>query len=195
MTLKTLLKQLLGTFLLLFVFLSCENSSKEINDFLADRNLPIGVAEHINMVHKDSGKVTSRMIAPLLWDFSNRELNPYNEFPKGIKLVQINRVTRDSVTITGDYAVSYQDTGLSEIIGNVVVINHSNGAILNSEQMYRDQKEGYFFTETPFTLYTEKDTIHGVGFESNSNLTNWILNNTNGDLNLETNNEKQVENE
>lgn len=186
------MKQFLRISLLLFILWSCENSSKEINDFLADKNLPISVAEHINMIHKDSGKVTSRMIAPLMWDFSNRELNPYNEFPKGIKIVQIKRVTRDSVTITGDYAISYTNTGISEIIGNVVVINHSNGAILESEQMYRDQKENYFFTETPFTLYTEKDTIHGVGFESVGNLTKWILNNTSGDLNLETNNEKQI---
>lgn len=192
---KTFLKQLLGALLLLFVLWSCENSSKEINDFLADKNLPISVAEHINMIHKDSGKVTSRMLAPLMWDFSNRELNPYNEFPKGIKIVQIKRITRDSVTITGDYAISYTNTGISEIIGNVVVINHSNGAILESEQMYRDQKENYFFTETPFTLYTENDTINGVGFESNGNLSNWILNNTSGDLNLETNNEKQIEDE
>lgn len=192
---KTFLKQLLGALLLLFVLWSCENSSKEINDFLADKNLPISVAEHINMIHKDSGKVTSRMAAPLMWDFSNRELNPYNEFPKGIKIVQIKRITRDSVTITGDYAISYTNTGISEIIGNVVVINHSNGAILESEQMYRDQKENYFFTETPFTLYTENDTINGVGFESNGNLSNWILNNTSGDLNLETNNEKQIEDE
>lgn len=180
----------LVTLTVFLVLMSCENSTKEINDFLADKNLPIGVAEDINMIQKDSGKVTSRIISPLFLDFTNRKLNPYGEFPNGVKIVTIDRVTRDSVTITGNYAISYQNTGISEIIGNVVVVNHSNGAVLNSEQMYRDQKENYFFTESPFTLFTEKDTIHGVGFESNGNLTNWILNNTNGDLILEETNEK-----
>ncbi|NJB82258.1 LPS export ABC transporter periplasmic protein LptC [Wenyingzhuangia aestuarii] len=167
---------------IMVVFFSCKNSSKEINDFLADQNLPIGVAEHINHVYKDSGRVTSRLIAPVLWDYTNRKLNPYSEFPKGVKIVSIDRITRDSVTVTGNYAVSYDLTHFSEIIGDVVVINHQNNATLNSEQMYWDQKEQYFFTESPFTLYTEKDTLHGVGFESDSGLNNWILNNTNGNF-------------
>ncbi|MDO6737217.1 LPS export ABC transporter periplasmic protein LptC [Wenyingzhuangia sp. 2_MG-2023] len=186
----SILKQLGKVALLLFLLASCKNSSKEINDFLADQNLPIGVAEDINMVHKDSGKVTSRMISPLLWDFTNRKLNPYFEFPKGVKIVTIDRITRDSVTITGDYAISYQNTAISEIIGNVVVVNHRNGVVLNSEQMFRDQRENYFFTETPFTLYTEKDTLHGVGFESNGDLSNWILNNTNGNIAIEDKEDK-----
>lgn len=161
---------------------SCKNSSKEINDFLADKNLPVGVAENMNHVYKDSGKVTSRLIAPVFWDFKNRKLNPYSEFPKGVKIVNINRVSRDSVTILGDYAISYEKTRVSEIIGHVVVINHLNGVILNTDQMYWDQKEKYYFTKSPFTIYTETDTLTGVGFESESNLSNWILNNTQGDF-------------
>lgn len=166
----------------LLVLVSCKNSSKEINDFLADKNLPIGVTENVNYVYKDSGKVTSRMVAPLYWDFTNRKLNPYYEFPKGIKIVRINSRTRDSITTLGDYAISYDVTRISEIIGNVVVINHHDGVILNTEQMYWDQKEEYYFTKSPFTIYTETDTITGVGFESKSDLSNWILNNTKGDF-------------
>ncbi|MGY5351502.1 LPS export ABC transporter periplasmic protein LptC [Wenyingzhuangia sp. IMCC45533] len=166
----------------LIVTCSCKNSTKEINDFLADQNLPVGIAENINHMYKDSGSVTSRLISPLFLDFSNRKEHPYSEFPDGVKFVNINRKTRDSVTITGDYAISYANTAFSEIIGNVVIVNHSQSVTLNSEQMYWDQKENYFFTETPFVIYTEQDTINGVGFESDSGLNNWILNNTNGNF-------------
>jgi len=176
------IKSVLKFILIIALFSSCRNSSKEINDFLADQNLPIGLAEQINHVYKDSGKVTSRLIAPILWDYTNRKLNPYSEFPEGIKIVTIDRITRDSVTVEGNYAISYDTTRFSEIIGDVVVVNHKNKVVLNSEQLYWDQKENYFFTESPFTIYTAKDTIHGVGFESDSGLNNWILNNTNGDF-------------
>jgi len=179
---NTKIKSLLKCILITAIFSSCRNSSKEINDFLADQNLPIGLAEQINHVYKDSGKVTSRLIAPKLWDYTNRKLNPYSEFPEGIKIVTIDRITRDSVTVKGNYAISYDTTRFSEIIGDVVVVNHKNNVVLNSEQLYWDQKENYFFTESPFTIYTVKDTIHGVGFESDSGLNNWILNNTNGDF-------------
>jgi len=174
-----LIKLLKFLFVLSFL-MSCQNSSKEINDFLADKNLPIGIAENINHVYKDSGKVTSRLIAPIFWDYSNRKLNPYSEFPKGIKIVNINRATRDSVTIIGDYGISYSNTNFSEIIGRVKVINHQENITLKTDKMYWDQKVNYFFSESPFSIITVSDTIHGVGFESESNLKNWILNKTSG---------------
>lgn len=181
---------------LALVFLgACKNSTKEINDFLADKNLPIGEAENFNLVHKDSGKVVLRVNGDVLWDFTHKKLNPYQEFPEGIKIVNIDRITRDSVTITGDYGIKFSETGFSEIIGNVVITNHANGAVLNSDQIYSDDKAKMYFTESAFTLYTENDTIHGVGFESDNSLTNWVLNNTSGDLILEGNEEKQEENE
>lgn len=179
----------LSLIVLLTVY-SCKNSSKEINDFLADQNLPVGVAQNINHMYKDSGTVTSRLISPLFLDFSNRKSHPYSEFPKGVKIVNINRRTQDSVTITGNYAISYSNSSFSEIIGNVVIINHNQGVTLNSDQMYWDQKENYFFTETPFVIYTEQDTINGVGFESDSGLNNWILNNTNGNFVVDNQEEK-----
>lgn len=173
----------LGVFML--ILMSCKNSSKEINDFLADKNLPIGVTENMNHIYKDSGRVVIRMKAPLYWDFRNRKLNPYNEFPNGIEIVRINGLTRDSITTLGNYAISYEDTSISEIIGDVVVINHHDGITLNTDQIYWDQKEGYYFTKSPFTIYTETDTLTGVGFESESDLSNWILNNTKGDFRVD----------
>ncbi|MGY5355953.1 LPS export ABC transporter periplasmic protein LptC [Wenyingzhuangia sp. IMCC45467] len=177
-----IIKSLSKIIVVLLILASCKNSSKEINDFLADKNLPIGVTENVNYVYKDSGIITTRMKAPLYWDFTNRKLNPYYEFPKGVKIVKIDRITRDSVTTIGDYAISYDKTRISEIIGNVIVINHHDSVTLNTDQMYWDQKEGYYFSKSPFTIYTEKDTLTGVGFESKSDLSNWILNNTKGDF-------------
>ena len=171
--------------LLTTMFFSCKNSNKEINDFLADKNLPIGVAKTLYHVYKDSGVVTSKMSAPLFYDYSNRKDHPYAEFPKGVKIVSIAKKSRDSVTVTGDYAISYTQTSLSEIIGNVVVVNHTEGSVMETKQMYWDQKANYFFTKHPFVIYTEQDTLRGVGFESDSSLRNWILSNTEGDFIVE----------
>ena len=68
------------------IFFSCTNDVKEVRDFLADKNLPIGEAFNINHKHTDSGRVDIKMKAPVMLDFSNRENHPYNEFPKGIKI-------------------------------------------------------------------------------------------------------------
>lgn len=170
--------------ILVSLFFSCVNSVKEVNDFLADKNLPVGVSENISHVYKDSGRVTARMITPLLLDFSNRKQHPYSEFPKGIKLVMIARNSSDSTTITGAYAISYNKTSVSEIIGEVVVYNHTEESKLETSQLYWDQKTNYLFTEKEFKLTLENDTIHGKGFESKHNLSEWILKKTSGNIHI-----------
>ena len=58
---------------------SCSNNAKEVRDFLASKNLPVGKATDAYHVYKDSGKITSKLITPLLRDFSNRKKHPYKE--------------------------------------------------------------------------------------------------------------------
>lgn len=161
---------------------SCTNDAKEVRDFLADKNLPIAIAKDAYHVYKDSGKITSKLITPLLHDFSNRKDHPYNEFPKGIKIVSIGKNQIDSTTITGNYALSYNNTLISDIRGNVIITNHTDNVKLFTDQLYWDQKLQYFFTESQFLLVKDKDTFTGIGFESKENLTKWIAKETTGNL-------------
>ncbi len=159
---------------------SCSNNTREVRDFLASKNLPIGVAKNAFHVYKDSGRITSKLITPLLRDFSNRKEHPYNEFPEGLKIVSFEG--QDSVTVTSNYALSYSKTDISELIGNVVVLNHSENSKLETEQLYWDQKTNYFFSEKRFTLSTLKDTVHGVGFECKEDLSQHLAKKTIGRL-------------
>lgn len=165
------------------MFFSCTNDVKEVRDFLADKNLPIGEAYKINHKHTDSGRVDIKMKAPVMFDFSNRENHPYNEFPKGLKITSIEK-NGDSVTVEGDYAKSYRKTEVSEIKGNVIVVNYVQKNKLVTEQIYWDQKTHYFFTEKKFTFYTLTDTIYGTGFESTEDLKTWWVKNQSGVINI-----------
>ncbi len=167
---------------LIAMFFSCTNSPKQVRDFLADKNRPVGEAKDIFHVYKDSGIVTSKLVTPLLFDFSNRKEHPYNEFPEGIKIITIDKVTKDSTTITGNYALSYASTQVSEIKGNVVILNHADKVKLETNQLFWDQKEQYFFTEDGFRLTTPKDTINGFGFESKQDLSEWLAKDLTGDI-------------
>lgn len=161
---------------------SCSNSSEEVRNFLEEKNLPIGKARDAYHIYKDSGKVTSKLITPLLLDFSNRKKHPYNEFPKGIKIINFNNNGKDSVTVTGNYALTYSKTEVSEIKGNVVVVNHTDRSKLETSQMFWDQKTKYFVSEKAFTLYREKDTVIGVGFECKEDLSKHLAKKTTGKL-------------
>jgi LPS export ABC transporter protein LptC len=163
---------------------SCTNDTQEVRDFLAEKNLPIGIAKEAFHVYKDSGVVTSKLITPVLNDFSNRKNHPYNEFPEGLKIINFENDGKDSVTVIGDYALSYSKTSISEIKGNVVVINHTDQMKLETTQLFWDQKNKYFFTEKPFILrkLTDSTFTKGVGFESRENLTKWVAKKTVGDI-------------
>ena len=161
------------------MFFSCTNDAREVRDFLADKNMPIGEAYDINHRHTDSGRVNIKMKAPLMLDFDNRSDHPYNEFPEGIKITTIEK-NGDSMTIEGDYARSYKKTSVSEIRDNVVIFNYADQTKLETDLIYWDQKTHYFFTERRVTFYTPTDTIRGTGFEASEDLKSWWIKNQTG---------------
>ena len=164
------------------VLFSCSNNTQKARDFLADKNLPIGTASNIYHVYKDSGKITSKLISSKMLDYSNRKVNPYSEFPKGIKIINFNNGGLDSITIVGNYAINYSKTSISEIKGNVVVINHREQSKLETQQLFWDEKTKYFISEKAFKLTRENDTIFGIGFESKDDLTKHLAKKTTGRL-------------
>jgi LPS export ABC transporter protein LptC len=189
MTLTKFLKKILkniAVILLMAMFFSCGNSTKEIRDLLADKNLPIGIATNINNIYTDSGVVTSKLQAPLLHNFSNRENHPYSEFPEGVRIVTLDK-NNDSIVITGNYAIIYSKTSISEIRDHVIITNYLEHKKLITEQLFWDQKTKYFYTEKAFTLYTLTDTIHGVGFDASENLEAFIAKNNSGSIYLNEN--------
>ena len=81
----------IAAILLVAMFFSCGNDIKEVQDFLAEKNLPIGAATNVHLIHTDSGMVKTILTAPLMHDFSNREDHPYTLFPKGVRIVTFDK--------------------------------------------------------------------------------------------------------
>jgi len=171
----------IAAFFLAAMFFSCGNDLKEVQDFLADKNLPISVAKNVNLIHTDSGKVKNKLITPLLNDFSNRTEHPYQEFPKGVKIITFDK-NGDSITLIADYSKTYVKTGISEAINNVVIINHKDKTKLFTDQLFWDQSTHYIYTEKAFRLITKTDTINGKGFESNEDLSKITMKDISGSV-------------
>jgi LPS export ABC transporter protein LptC len=162
---------------------SCGNDINEINDFIADKNLPISITKNINLTHTDSGYVKSKMSASLLHDFSNRKKHPYHEFPNGIKIITFDG--KDSTTVTAKYAITYKNTQITEVKGNVIVLNHSKNVKLKTEQLFWDQKENYYFSNKKSILTSVTDTLIGKnGFDAKSDLSNANMMNNSAKLNI-----------
>jgi len=160
----------IATSLLVAMFFSCTNKLQDVRDFLAEKNLPVGTAKNINLIYTDSGKVTTKLISPLMLDFSNKKKLPYQEYPKGIEVISFDK-NKDSTTLTANYGITYLKTNISKVKGNVEIVNYAKHFKLNTELLFWNQNTHYVFTEKKVRLIQEKDTTFGVGFEANEDLT------------------------
>ncbi len=145
------------------MFFSCESNFKKVQKLNQKSFFPSGQADTINLVYTDSGKVKAILISPKMIDYGTLE-NPYTEFPKGINVTVFDNNNKKSFVVA-DYAVSYKKTNLIDLQGNVKITS-ANGAVLETSQLYYDQKNEWFFTEKYFTYKDANDGfLEGPGVD------------------------------
>ena len=172
------------------MFFACEKAIKEMNNPIDDKKEPIAIVDSLNTIYKNYGEIVINLKAPVMLDFSNIETHPYKEFIKGIHLVRFNTKV-DSISVFGDYAISHESKKVTDLRGNVIIINHSENSRLDTEQLYWDQNTGYFFTEKKYKLNKNGDIYYGKGFESNESLENFETSEQTGSVNIKEGTDEQ----
>lgn len=134
-----------AAFVLLAGFLfSCESNFKGVQKINVSAFTPVGEADTINLKYTDSGKVKAILVSPKMLDFSNASF-PYTEFPKGVDVTLYDNNGKKSY-VSSDYAITYKGTDIIDLQGNVKITSE-DGKILETTQLYYDQKREWFFTE------------------------------------------------
>jgi LPS export ABC transporter protein LptC len=126
---------------------SCENNFKEVQRINRVAFTPGAQSENINLKYTDSGKVKAILVSPLMLDFSNLEY-AFNEFPKGVNVTLLDDKQQKTLVVA-DYAINYAKTYIIDLQGNVRITS-ADGKVLQTEQLYYDQKNEWFYTEKFF---------------------------------------------
>lgn len=158
--------------LVMTVFFSCKNNFKDVQNVGVLQNEPIGEADTINLKYTDSFQLKANLLSPKLYDYSNRNF-AFSEFPKGIELTIYDKEGNAS-KIFSDYAISYKETDLIDLRGNVILATHTKDSLF-TEQMYFDQKKEWVFTNQVFRLRTDGSDISGRGFDSDRNFDDYEM--------------------
>ncbi len=154
------------------LFFSCETKKKGASQKLISEQAPIAEAFEVNLKYTDSGRLTAVLKAPKILDYTNKYF-AYYEFPEGIVLDIIDKEGKVSV-VTSDYAISYRQTGLIDMRGNVD-IKTADSTHLQAKQLYWDQNINWVFTDQPYKSYLPDGSINEAdGFDANQDFT--ILN-------------------
>ena len=166
---------------LVILFLSCKNELSDIRT-LDFNNSPVTVAKNINSIYTDSGIVSSKLISPKMYNFSNMDF-PYFEFPESVEIIFYDEYKNKSI-ITADYVISYNKTDLVDLRSNVIIITSSNDT-LYTDQLYYDKGQEWLFTNHPFRYKSFDKDIRGIGFDSNINFSKINFLDVNGYVLLE----------
>lgn len=144
------------------LFFGCESNFKEVQKINFSEFVPTGDADKINLKYTDSGRITAILMSPRMLDFSNVSF-PFTEFPKGMDLTLYD-IKGKKTFIKSDYAVTFNVTNIIDLRGNVKITSE-NGQTLETEQLYFDQKNEWFFTEKSFKFTDAKGVSNGQGID------------------------------
>jgi len=140
----------------------CESNFKDVQKINYSEFTPSGEAEDFNLKYTDSGRIKSILVSPKMLDYATVEF-PFTEFPKGID-VTIFDIKGKKTFIRADYAVTFKGTDVIDLQGNVRITNEV-GQIMETEQLYFDQKNEWFFTERKFIFTDPKGVSRGEGID------------------------------
>ena len=146
----------------LTVFMGCESNFKEVQKINFSEFVPSGEADKINLKYTDSGRITAILISPKMREFASVDF-PFTEFPKGVD-VTLYDIKEKKTFIKSDYATSYKLTNIIDLKGHVKITSQ-DGQTLETEQLYFDQKNEWFFTEKSFKFTDPKGVSNGQGID------------------------------
>jgi LPS export ABC transporter protein LptC len=134
------------------------------------------------MTHTDSGVVSTKLSSNKMLNFSNNKF-PYFEFPEKIQIVLYDK-NMSETKIFSDYAISYSDTNLIDLRGNVVVSTPLKDTLF-SDQLYYNSEIEWLFTDFNFRYVSENKDILGKGFNSDKEFKNVTFSDVSGYLSIQ----------
>lgn len=164
------LKSVAAIFMAITLF-ACDGSYKDKQQLSIKDDAPLAIGKEVNLKYTDSGKLMTNLLAEELLDYSNYDF-PYQEFPQGVEV----RFWQDGKrsTVTADYAIRYNGTGIIDLRDNVLLIT-SDSLVLKAAQLYWDQNNKWVFTDKPYRMELEDgSTNDGAAFDSSQDFTEFL---------------------
>lgn len=170
------------------MFVSCKNDLAEVDALMAAKTQPATVIDTFALVRVDSGKVVMRMRAAQVV----MEPNPKDasltdrKASGGVEIEMYDPATGEmNARLTSHRAIEHASSGLSEALGDVLVVNQQGDSI-QTERLVWDRRKHIFYTDLFARIVREGDVMRpSRGFEADENFRWYNLFNSQGDINIE----------
>jgi LPS export ABC transporter protein LptC len=167
-------------FICMLLVSACENSLNDIQKIASkEEDKPISRSTGVDVIYSDSAKVKARMLTPLMIELDD-PTKPYQEMPKGVKIIFYDEKLQEKGTITSDYAIRLEKENTITFRKNVVATN-SQGETFKSEELVYDQTAKKLYSNKPVQItMANGNVMNGTGFNSNETLYPWHIDQSTG---------------
>jgi len=170
---------ILAIVVMLVLSSSCGSKHKDLGKAITDRDtIPTLATYKLTTLISDSGIIRYR-IQTDEWKIYDHTNPPRWTFEKKAHLERFDLDNKVDVTIDADTAYYYTKTKLWELRGHVKVRN-IKGEQFTTELLYWDERKGSIYSERFITIEQADKTITGHGFESNQEMTVYVIHHPEG---------------
>lgn len=135
-------------------------------------------ATDVSTLISDSG-ITRYRLKAKEWLVFSKAAEPHWYFPEGIYIEKFDTLFHAEASVKADTAYYYDKKGLWELIGNVKV-ESLQGERFETSQLFWNQKDEKVYSDKYIRIEQADKIITGIGFESNQNMTQYKIFNSQG---------------
>ena len=167
------------TTVMFVLFPACSRGEKNLAEAITERDsLPSMKTLRVTTLISDSG-ITRYKIITEEWEIYDKKNPPYWAFEKGVYLEQFDSIFNIEASIKTDTAYFYDKQQLWKLIGNVDIQNRK-GERFNTELLFWNQATKKVYSDKFIRIQQPDRVITGHGFESNQDMTVYVIQNIEG---------------
>lgn len=164
---------------MLLSFTACSSGKKKLAEAILERDsLPGLKTLGVTTLVSDSG-ITRYRVTTEEWLIFDKKVPPYWAFEKGVYLEKFDSLLRIDANIKADTAYYYEPKKLWELRGHVSV-RSLKGEKFDTQQLFWDQNTQQVYSDKFIRIEQQDKIITGYGFESNQQMTKYVIRNTEG---------------
>ncbi len=172
---------------IIILFNSCEKSDIEkVNTLTKHIDAPTMAVINTEIIYTEDAAIQIKITAPEINRYLEIE-EPYSEFPKGLNVQFYDSTQTPTSFIRANYAIYDEEKQIWTAEHDVVAINEE-GDTLNTEYLIWNMDTKKVYSDRFVRIVNEDGIIHGTGFESNQDLSNWKIKKTSGTINIQDEN-------
>lgn len=167
-------------FPLIFFLIACSNEESMIKNFIQDNNLPFEEMKEVSILETNDGKKKIELFAKQINRYLNSDIEIF--LKDSVHVIFYNDSSKVISVLTSDNA-TIDKHNVMKVYDNVILDNN-NDKVLKCKELIWDEKINKIYTTNNVEIITNKETIYGKGFTSNTDFSEYTITSITGSVNM-----------